>query len=165
MIIKCENCNKKFDINDDLIPENGRLVKCSNCKNTWFYKHNNEIQLNPSSIDIDITDKNKINDNNKVVSTSINDLPKKTSKKNINLKENNLENNLNKKSEKNPKKDILKIYFNYLSILIISFIAFILIIDTFKISIAKYIPGIIPLLNNLYASLSDLFLFIKDLFN
>jgi len=165
MIIKCENCNKKFDINDDLIPETGRLVKCSNCKNTWFYKHNNEIYINPSSIDNNIIDKNNINNHDKTIFTNINDHPENTSVKNINLKKNNLENNLNETSKKNLKKDILKIYFNYLSIIIISFIGLLLIIDTFKVSISKYIPGVIPLLNNLYASLADLILFIKDLFN
>ena len=38
MIITCINCNKKFDINSDLIPKNGRLLECSSCNHQWFFK-------------------------------------------------------------------------------------------------------------------------------
>ena len=31
MIIECNKCNKKFNVDESLIPENGRLLKCSNC--------------------------------------------------------------------------------------------------------------------------------------
>ena len=60
MIINCENCGKRFDINDELIPERGRLVKCSNCKNTWFYKHNEEVNKNISSIKNDEIGESKL---------------------------------------------------------------------------------------------------------
>ena len=38
MIISCINCNKKFDLNSDLIPESGRLLVCGICNHEWFYK-------------------------------------------------------------------------------------------------------------------------------
>ena len=38
MIISCNNCHKKFDINSDLIPQNGRLLECSSCNHQWFFK-------------------------------------------------------------------------------------------------------------------------------
>ena len=38
MIIKCVQCNKKFEIESTLIPENGRLLQCSACTHQWFYK-------------------------------------------------------------------------------------------------------------------------------
>ena len=37
MIIDCPNCNKKFKIDVKLIPVNGRLLQCSNCKHRWHY--------------------------------------------------------------------------------------------------------------------------------
>ena len=38
MIIECPACSKKFNINEKLIPDEGRLLKCGNCDHTWFYK-------------------------------------------------------------------------------------------------------------------------------
>ena len=47
MIIKCNNCNKIFDINENLIPKTGRLVQCNNCNNKWFFKNETNAQLKP----------------------------------------------------------------------------------------------------------------------
>ena len=38
MIISCENCNKRFEVGDNLIPEEGRLLQCSSCDHKWFFK-------------------------------------------------------------------------------------------------------------------------------
>ncbi len=38
MIIECPACSKKFNIDEKLIPGEGRLLKCGNCEHTWFYK-------------------------------------------------------------------------------------------------------------------------------
>ena len=38
MIIICEKCNKKFNLNDSLMPEGGRLLKCGNCDYEWFHQ-------------------------------------------------------------------------------------------------------------------------------
>ena len=40
MIISCEQCNKKFDVESSLIPTDGRLLQCSSCNHKWFYKKN-----------------------------------------------------------------------------------------------------------------------------
>tara|TARA_Y100000590_G_C15670022_1_gene995905 strand:- start:322 stop:825 length:504 start_codon:yes stop_codon:yes gene_type:complete len=167
MIIKCENCNKKFSINDNLIPESGRLVKCSNCDNTWFYKNNNKIDINPSSIDINLSNKDTINENDIDKNIDNNDNTVNNLDKKININNKKLENESEKVSSNNQnnKKDILKVYFNYILIIIVSFVALILLVDTFKNSLSNYFPGLIVLLDNLYASLSDLILFLKDLFN
>ena len=52
-----------------------------------------------------------------------------------------------------------------LLVILISLAAIILIIDTFKQYFSIYMPGIVTLLDNLYATLYDLKLFLKDLFN
>ncbi len=38
MIIECTNCNKKFRVDDDLIPENGREIICGSCNHAWHFK-------------------------------------------------------------------------------------------------------------------------------
>ncbi len=38
MHIECENCNKKFELDSNLIPENGRELQCGSCEHIWFYK-------------------------------------------------------------------------------------------------------------------------------
>ena len=35
MIVNCKNCNKKFEIDDQLIPKKGRLVQCGFCGSKW----------------------------------------------------------------------------------------------------------------------------------
>ena len=38
MIIVCNNCNKKFDLDSSLIPDRGRLLQCVSCNHKWFFK-------------------------------------------------------------------------------------------------------------------------------
>jgi len=147
MIIICDKCDKKFNIEDALIPIKGRLVKCGNCLNTWFYK-------------IDVNENNTTTSNNNFKDKFI---------INENLKEDfssKIENN-NKfsKNTKIKKRDSFMSFLNSFFVILITFISIIILADTFKINIAVFLPGIIPLLESLYATLFDLQLFIKDLFN
>ena len=142
MIIDCPVCNKKFDIDQDLIPTDGRLLQCGSCNHKWFFK----LNINEKEININ-TEKN-LNIN---VETSDKDLKKE----------------INVKSEKIiPKKKKEKKRINYLNILlviIISITAFILVLDTFKNQLTSVFPNIKFLLNNLYQSIEDIKLFILDL--
>ena len=36
MIIQCEGCSRKFQVKDEDIPKEGRMVQCSNCSQKWF---------------------------------------------------------------------------------------------------------------------------------
>ena len=38
------NCNKRFEVNPDLIPNEGRNIQCGSCHHIWFFK-NNQINL------------------------------------------------------------------------------------------------------------------------
>ena len=72
MIISCNNCNKKFDIDSNVIPKNGRLLQCSSCNYKWFFKK--EIVNEPVTIikvdkPIDTTDPIKVNTNKKTENT------------------------------------------------------------------------------------------------
>ena len=46
MIIECPNCNKKFNLDQKLIPQNGRTLKCSSCSHIWHHKVTVKIDNN-----------------------------------------------------------------------------------------------------------------------
>jgi predicted Zn finger-like uncharacterized protein len=61
MIIICPNCNKKFQIDTSLVPEDGRDLQCGSCKHVWFYKVENE-NSSPLTINEDLVN-NEFKDN------------------------------------------------------------------------------------------------------
>lgn len=45
MRLTCPNCGAQYEVPDDVIPESGRDVQCSNCEETWFQpKHPEEAK-------------------------------------------------------------------------------------------------------------------------
>ena len=163
MIIDCTNCSKKFEVNSSLIPENGRTIQCGSCNHVWFYKPQIDTQndeaisdvnenQNDSEVDISLTNKqldqnhdnqeeNKIfNTNEKLISDTIED--KNKTKKSFGISK----------------------FLSYLLVLIISFIALIIVLDTFKSPLSNTIPGLEIFLYNFFETLKDLYLFIKNLF-
>lgn len=39
MRLTCPNCGAQYEVPDDVIPDAGRDVQCSNCGDTWFQNH------------------------------------------------------------------------------------------------------------------------------
>ena len=162
MIINCLNCNKKFNIDAKLIPEKGRLLQCSICNHKWHYV----IPIEENKIE-----KNEIiqNRNNITISKSLSPENKAINKEKIKKTINNYKKLDNENKASNLKKKKINKNFslakvlNNLLIIIITFSALILILDTFKAGISNYFPFLIPLLDNLYQSFFDLNSFIKDL--
>tara|TARA_A100001388_G_scaffold253237_1_gene216221 strand:+ start:441 stop:869 length:429 start_codon:yes stop_codon:yes gene_type:complete len=140
MIIACPKCKKKFDIEDSLIPEKGRLLQCSSCDNKWFFKKTIEVKKKIERIS---------------TKTKTNKIPKETEDIIIEAEENNTK-------VENLKKNNLPIL-NLLLITLISFAALIIFLDTFKIQINNLIPGFEFLLENFYETLKDFYLFTIDL--
>ncbi len=150
MIISCEKCAKKFNVNDNLIPNDGRNLQCSSCGHKWFFKKKTteeKIKEKPLKKQIKIK---KINPDEQVppVVDSI-----------IKEAEQNDVKNLDDVIQKNNKISILNLFFLFL----ITFVAFIILLDTFKIQIDNLIPGFNILLDNFYESITDFYLFSKDL--
>ena len=146
MIITCPNCNKQFKIDNSLIPDEGRDLQCGSCNHVWFYKieeiNNEVLELNE-----EITSE---------------DIETKAEKKEEKLKD---------KSEKQEKTTVSKNtenkgskFFSYLIVLIISFIALIILLDTLKTPLMNVFPGLEIILFNLFETLQDIKLFIIDLF-
>ena len=140
MIIACPKCKKKFDIEDSLIPEKGRLLQCSSCNNKWFFKKTIEVKKKIERIS---------------TKTKTKEIPKETEDIIIEAEKNNT-------NIKNLKKINLPIL-NLLLVILISFAALIIFLDTFKIQINNYAPGFEFLLENFYETLKDFYLFIIDL--
>ena len=154
MIINCINCEKKFEVNSSLIPENGRTIQCGLCNHIWFYKPkinvskdetNSEI-INPSSIEEKVKIENEIShDQDKSITKDI-------------------DNNNEITNEKNKKNSfsIIK-FFSYILVLVISFIAIIVILETFKSSLSNVYPDLEIFLYNLFETVKDIYLFLKNL--
>ena len=142
MIISCEKCDKKFELSDELIPDEGRLLQCGSCNYEWHYTPTKTIKLV-----------------NEIDQVSIANKKTKKIKKKI-IKENK-EISMNQKTDSDEKKGIG--FLSVIIVTIISMIALIITVDTFKIYIVSFIPNIDFYLSSLYESLRDMFLFFKDL--
>ncbi len=162
MIIVCPACSKKFNIDEKLIPDEGRLLKCGNCDHTWFYKKEENLKLETETIKINEIDENKSEINIEPVDVPIKQtkkLRKKISKKSSTKESTSKELVSIDKSSVSRENNIIKKIF----LIIISIIAFILLIDTFKNQISVIFPGILKMSDSLYLVINDLKLFIKDL--
>ena len=148
MIISCDQCNKKFVIDSNLIPKDGRLLECGSCNHKWFYKQ--DIEDKTEEIIIEPQLKNIEEENIDPIQTNISQI-------------NELDTSYVKKEIIENKK-IKKIgVLNIIIVFIISFVALIILIETFKNPISIYIPNIEFILNSLHEILRDIILFFKDL--
>ncbi len=162
MIIECPACSKKFNINEKLIPDEGRLLKCGNCDHTWFYKKEENLKLETESIKINEIEENKSEINIEPVDVPIKEtkkIRKKISKKSSTKESTSKELVSIDKSSVSRENNIIKKIF----LIIISIIAFILLLDTFKNQISVIFPGIVQMSDSLFQVINDLKLFIKDL--
>ena len=157
MIITCQNCNKNFDVDQNLIPTSGRLLQCNSCNHKWFFK--NEIVAKtiepPTNNEMEIFESKKPQENN---SADVNDGPNFQNK--TTLPKDEIVKNVEVNNIKSQNKSNL---LNLTIVFIISFIALVLLADTFKQPLIKIIPNLEFLLYNLYESIEDILLFIKDL--
>ena len=156
MIISCENSNKKFEADDSLIPKTGRLLQCGSCNHKWhFIPTETTTTINKIEKIENITKKKE--DVKKKITVSI------TPAKPLFYDDKNTEEKYvpTSKNLKKRKKSFLHLFIAF----IISFIALIILLETFKVYIYTIFPNIDFYLNSLYETLEDIFLFFKDLTN
>ena len=155
MIITCPSGDKKFNVDESLIPQEGRTLQCGFCDHKWFFKKENtddEIKILEKKIPEPVIE------DNKNLSENI--------KEDMKDEEDDNTESLNGSKEQLSKKVNKKNDVNYFKILIVAFISFaalILVLDTFKLQISVIIPNIQIILDNLYQSINDMKLFILDL--
>ena len=162
MIIECPCKKKKFNIDINLIPDEGRNLQCGSCDRVWFYMKQDPISEDKIiNEDIDIKETEDIDEINDDKS---NDQIIKQSVKEDNEEKSEL---LATKKTKNKSKVIKKTksskFFSYSIVFIISLVALVILLDTLKTPLINVFPGLEQVLFNLYETLKDIKLFIIDL--
>ena len=149
MMIVCPSCGKNFNVDEDLIPDKGRLLKCGSCNQTWFFNKNENIEIKPSTNKVFVEEKSNIK------------------QKKIRKPVSNFSTNIKKGSELVKYKPKYNFTFgkflSYIIVSIITFIAIIIVLDTFKDPLSNIFPNLELVLYNLFETLRDLILFAKDL--
>ena len=159
MIIECINCSKKFDVNSELIPSEGRTIQCGSCNHVWFF---NLSQLNQ------IKSKDFVNQNEKITTKDLKENQKKLSKSktknNRNLERDSTSTSNNHTFEiikyKSKSKFTFGKFLSYILVIIISFIGLLILIDTFKTPLYNFFPNLENILFSLFETLKDITLFI-----
>ena len=159
MIIDCIKCDKKFEVNASLIPDGGRTIQCGSCNHVWFYKPKIEQSKNEisslKSIDDILENKKDDQDNEKSLKTE-------ETKKFENLA--NTEHLSNELINENKKTTFsVSKFLSYFLVFLITFIALIIVLDTFKSPLSSIFPRVEIFLYNFFETLKDLYLFIKNL--
>ena len=162
MIIECINCNKRFNVDQNLIPNNGREIQCGSCNHSWYYN------IGKLTLNLPVFEENNEKSDKNLESKQYNNFKTKldyeTQKKTSSDKKNdNLVNKSITESKKNNKNSIISNFFSYLIIFIISIVALITLIDTLKSPLIDIFPGLEIILFNLFETLKDIKLFIIDL--
>ena len=147
MIIICPCGEKKFEVDKNLIPNKGRLLKCGSCDQTWFFNKNVSEQTEPL-------------------------IDKPAKQKKILYKDENIDKSVSKAPIK-PGSELVKYkpkynftfgkFLSYIIVSIITFVAIIIVLDTFKSPLSSIFPNLELVLYNLFETLRDLILFAKDL--
>ena len=156
MIIECINCDKKFEVNSELIPSNGRTIQCGSCDHIWFFNPNKIIPKQKEQQQIDKT--TTIPDSNyskKKTSTKID--------KKRNISGQKKQKNFEITKYESKKSFSLSKFLSYILVLIISFIALLIIIDTFSSILYQIFPDLELIIFSFFETLKDIELFIKDL--
>ena len=147
MIIICPCGEKKFEVDEKLIPDKGRLLKCGSCDQTWFFNKNDNNPIEPL-------------------------INKPVKQKKILYKDENTDKSLSDVLIK-PRSELVKYkpkhnftfgkFLSYIIVSIITFMAIIILLDTFKGPLSNIFPDLELILYNLFETLRDLILFAKDL--
>ena len=163
MIIDCINCTKKFEVKASLIPDNGRTIQCGSCNHVWFFKP--KIELSKNEIKTEISSpksKNNVLENKKDDQDNQKSSKTEETKKFENLA--NTEPSSNELINENKKTTFsVSKFLSYFLVFLITFIALIIVVDTFKTPLNSIIPGLEIFLYNFFETLKDLYLFIKNL--
>ena len=154
MIITCPSCNRKFKVNDEQIPSEGRDLQCGSCNNVWFFKKEKKADEPLTLINDNIKEEIKPNIHENIQSD--------------NNKKSEIESNKDLKENKIYKKKVDSIKFArilyFLIVFIISILAAIVLLDTFKSPLSIIFPNLEILLFSLFETVKDIILFTKNLF-
>ena len=130
-------------------------MKCGSCDQTWFYNKNVESSVKPP------TEENILKTEIKKKDLEIEDIKNnEIYKSNRNLPDNKRTQLIKYKSNSNFT---IGKFLSYILVSLITFVALIVILDTFKNPLSVFFPNLELILYNLFETLRDLTLFAKDL--
>ena len=193
MIIQCQSCEKRFEVNDRDIPSSGRLVQCGYCSTQWLQMPiDTSVTTNKQkgSENLAIKDFEASNEKTyrflgrqwvevlpsgrlgilatKKISLELDKISgKKGLKKGIKTKKKSI----NPSEEYIQKRKVQKNYetknglgfFGYIFLSVIIFLSLIGIIETFKENIVTFFPEIDNQLKFIYESFANILMLIKDM--
>ena len=162
MQIACPSCKKTFEVDASLIPSKGRLLQCGYCNEEWFFKKD-EIETKnlfskPSPL-IEINKKADLPVDTEIIIKQAEEEIKKTNERKIHQSVTSIETNETIDEDQN----VIRKIFSYTIVAIISFVALIILLDTFKSPLTEIFPKLDYFLVSLYETLKDIELFIIDL--
>jgi len=171
MIITCINCAKQFELESSLIPEKGRLLQCNSCNQKWFFKKEivnvpiAAIKINKPAKETEIHKEEEVKLSETESPETIELLDKKIKNDFVVEK---ISTNKDKKNDQDlkitsPKSKKNPNVLSLITVLLISFVALIIVFDTLQSPISKIFPNIEFFLYNLYETINDVQLFLKDL--
>ena len=152
MIIECEKCNKKFEVQDNLIPDKGRLLQCGTCRYQWHFIPN---------VKLEITEEVETPEEIKPSEEKSKSVIKKIKPQKLH-DVNEINNNYETYNEVQKTKKSIGVL-SFLLVIVISFVALIILVDTFKNQLSPVIPNINLYIESLHEILKDIFLFFSDL--
>ena len=160
MIIECINCNKKFEVDASLIPNTGRYIQCGSCDYKWFYQISKDKEFEKdTSIKQTVEEIDNSNEYKNLIKQKYENI--ENTKTLEQYKNDQIQ---NKEKPRKISKFGLKNFLSILLVGIISFISLIIILDTFKTPLIEIFPELELILFNLFETLKDIFLFLKNLF-
>ena len=191
MIIECKNCKKKFIVNEDDIPQSGRMVQCGSCSTEWLQIPKTSspapIPISSQKEKVSISDAHRASDGKDykflggqwgIVLPS--GKTGRLAKKSIALELNKLtDRKIPKKVTKKIKKNIDQENedfsafqtkksmgpFSFLIVLAMFIVAIILFFDTFKNQITPFWPALDDYLTYISETTTNIYIITKDLFN
>ena len=167
MIINCECGEKKFNVDSNLIPKEGRLLKCGSCSKIWHYTPIVETK-NDEDLDVKINEsvvKNELQSDEAINDKNFKDISEEVLSEENTDHDENEENNIKEENKNEEKQGKIKMVLVYFVVVIISLLGLILLLDTFKSYLISEFPTLTPLFDSFYETFLDFKLFVKDLAN
>ena len=167
MIINCECGEKKFNVDSNLIPKEGRLLKCGSCSKIWHYTPIIETK-NDEDLDVKINEsvvKNELQSDEAINDKNFKDISEEVLSEENTDHDENEENNIKEENKNEEKQGKIKMVLVYFVVVIISLLGLIFLLDTFKSYLISEFPTITPLFDSFYETFLDFKLFVKDLAN
>ena len=161
MIITCKSCNKNFNVPQNAIPKEGRLVQCSSCGNKW-------VQFPEVS--------KRVDTKKSIKPVSVKKTPKKRtvkrsgptiysseySEKKHGIKIKETSNTSKKRTDKKELKTSLGFYSSFL-IAIIFFTAFLGVLNLNKELVILNLPVTEKYINYLFENINIIWIIFKDI--